>query len=115
MLPRMDGPTARARRLRKHQTDAERSFWFAVRDRRFRGYKFRRQVWLGAFIADFVCVERRLVIEIDGGQHALARGYDAQRTAELQQLGYRVVRYWNNDVLSNLDGVLSNLVEKLER
>jgi very-short-patch-repair endonuclease len=111
----MDSPTSRARRLRQTLTDAERKLWYAVRGRRLLGYKFRRQVWLGSYVADFVCAERRLIVELDGGQHAEAGAYDGRRTVELMKLGYRVIRYWNTDVLHNLDGVLSDLVKELER
>jgi very-short-patch-repair endonuclease len=109
----MDNPTGRARALRKNQTDAERKFWQAVRNRNFGGLKFRRQIWLGEYIADFVCIERKLIVEIDGGQHAERRDYDERRTAALSERGFRVVRYWNTDVLTNLEGVLSDLLKQL--
>ena len=72
-------------------TDAERAIWFAVRDRRLNGFKFRRQVVVGPFIADFICVERALIVEIDGGQHGTTA--DEARTAELATMGYRVIRF----------------------
>jgi very-short-patch-repair endonuclease len=115
MLASMEDPTSRTRSLRKNLTDAERMLWHLVRSRRLNGYKFRRQVWIGEYIADFACVERMLIVELDGGQHAEAIEYDARRTAELQRLGYRVVRYWNNDVLLRMDAVLSDLLKQLER
>lgn len=104
--------TGRARALRERQTDAERDFWFAVRDRRLAGFKFRRQVPIGPWIVDFLCVECGVIVEIDGGQHSESRS-DAARDAALEEQGYRVVRFWNHDVRDNLDGVLERLAEIL--
>ena len=98
------------RSLRSRQTDAERKLWFAVRDRRLSGFKFVRQEAIGPFIVDFVCRDKRLVVEVDGGQHADS-AEDAARDAFLE--GYRVMRFWNNDVLSNRDGVLTVILEAL--
>ena len=95
---------ARAQRLRREMAGAERKLWLVLRNRQMDGVKFRRQQPIGPFIADFVCQERRLIIEADGGQHAESSA-DAQRTAFLQSRGYRILRFWNNDILSNLDGV----------
>jgi len=92
--------------LRRHATDAERLLWFHLRDRRFFNYKFRRQVPIGSYVVDFLCVEKRLVIELDGGQHAERVEYDEKRTAYLQGHKLQVVRFWNNDVLKNVNGVL---------
>jgi adenine-specific DNA-methyltransferase len=92
-------------------TDAERALWFALRNRRLEGFKFRSQWSLGPYVADFCCLEARLVVEVDGGQHDEKR--DARRTAWLKQQGFRVVRFWNNDVLTNLDGVLEVIVAVL--
>jgi very-short-patch-repair endonuclease len=103
----------RARTLRQALTDAERVLWFQLRDRRFQGLKFRRQMPIGAYVADFACAERRLVIELDGSQHAANVEEDARRTAVLGEQGWRVLRFWNNDVLSNLDGVLQQLTAAL--
>ena len=100
------------RRLRGRQTDAERKLWFAVRDRRLSGFKFVRQEAVGPFIVDFVCRDKRLVVEVDGGQHADS-AEDAARDAFLAGEGYRVMRFWNNDVLSNRDGVLTVILEAL--
>jgi very-short-patch-repair endonuclease len=97
----------RARSLRKDMTDAERLIWFALRDRRFAGWKFRRQVPFDQYILDFVCFDAKLVIEVDGGQHDERAEYDARRSAHLEKSGFRVVRFWNNEVLQNLDGVLT--------
>ena len=82
--------------------------WAQLRNRRFSGLKFKRQWTIGSYVVDFCCIERRLVIELDGGQHTSER--DAPRTRALNSLGYRVVRFWNNDVLGNLDGVLEQLL-----
>jgi very-short-patch-repair endonuclease len=99
-----------ARRLRQSQTDAERALWFRLRDRRLRGLKFRRQVPIDSYMADFCCEAARLIIEIDGGQHVERSGEDAKRTAALETHGYLVLRFWNNDVLQNIDGVLESIV-----
>ena len=99
---------------RTRMTDAERKLWFALRDRRFSGFKFRRQVPIDRFIADFICFEARLVVEVDGGQHADSVR-DQQRDRWFAANGFRVVRFWNNEVLSNLEGVLTVLLAKLEQ
>jgi very-short-patch-repair endonuclease len=104
----------RARGLRARITDAERKLWFALRDRRLSGFKFRRQVPIDRFIADFICFEARLVIEVDGGQH-VDSSRDQRRDRWLAENGFRVVRFWNNEVLSNLEGVLTVLLTELER
>ena len=96
----------RARELRKHMTDAERLLWSRLRRRQVHGLHFRRQHPLGPFIADFACTQAGLVIELDGGQHVQARDKDAARTRWLVQSGYRVLRFWNNDVLTQIDAVL---------
>ena len=93
-----------AARLRRAQTDVEQRFWLAVRDRRLAGAKFRRQATIGAYVVDFVCIEAMLVVELDGGQHDEAA--DAVRTRFLEAQGYRVLRFWNNEILENMDGVL---------
>ncbi len=95
---------ATAQLLRRELTKAERKLWSALRNRQLDGAKFRRQQPIGPFIADFVCQEHRLVVEVDGGQHAESKA-DARRTAFLESEGYRVLRFWNNDILGNLDGV----------
>jgi very-short-patch-repair endonuclease len=101
-LPLM--PNLRARALRATMTDAERRLWSVLRSRRLQGYKFRRQRPIGPFIADFACIEHRLVVEADGGQY-LESEYDARRTAWLEARGWRVLRFWNNDILANTEGV----------
>ena len=94
-----------AKALRRNITDAERRLWSLLRNSQLRGAKFRRQQPIGHFIADFVCHESRLIVEVDGGQHANGIT-DIRRTAYLESHGYRVLRFWNNDVLSNLEGVV---------
>jgi very-short-patch-repair endonuclease len=105
-----------ARRLRREQTDAERLLWGHLRDRRLNGFKFRRQVPAAPFIVDFVCIERGLVVELDGSQHGEDRAlaYDARRTAVLNARGMRVLRFWNEDVLKDLTGVLNAILFELE-
>jgi very-short-patch-repair endonuclease len=103
----------RARRMRKDPTDAERKVWSLVRNRRLQGYKFRRQIWIGPFIADFVCEQPQLIVEIDGGQHSMQLSYDLARTRYFNARGYRVVRYWNNDVLARTDAVEESLRQAL--
>ncbi len=96
----------RARRLRRDETEAERWVWRAIRDGRL-GVKFRRQVPIGPYFGDFVCIARKLVVELDGGQHAKRTGYDEERTRAIAANGYRVLRFWNNDMIENLEGVLA--------
>ena len=103
-----------ARKLRRDQTDAERVLWFRLRDRRVNGFKFRRQVPIGGYIVDFCCEASRLVVEIDGGQHAIRGEQDARRTADLEGWGYLVLRFWNNDVLRNTDGVVETIIATLK-
>lgn len=104
--------TARTRRLRRNATDAETRLWLALRDRRLGGFKFVRQSAIGPYIVDFVCRDRKLVVEVDGGQHADSAA-DTVRDAALAGEGYRVMRFWNTDVLSNMDGVLDALLAAL--
>ena len=105
---------ARARSLRANITNAERKLWYALRDRRFAGYKFRRQVPVGPCIADFVCYSARIIIEVDGGQHAESTR-DARRDRWFAQNGFRVLRFWNNDVLKNLEGVWTVIFEAVQK
>ena len=98
--------TNRTRTLRAGQTDAEQRLWQQLRDRQLDGFKFRRQHGIGTYIVDFICIEAKLIVEVDGGQHADQAGYDAKRTAWLAASDYRVMRFWNNEVLENLEGVL---------
>ncbi|WP_420417382.1 endonuclease domain-containing protein [Pacificispira sp.] len=106
--------TKRARELHRNSTDAESKFWSMVRNRQFQGLKFRRQVPVQGFIADFVCYEKRLIVELDGGQHADQTARDEFRTNRLHDAGYRVLRFWNNDILTNPDGVWQALESAVE-
>jgi very-short-patch-repair endonuclease len=103
-----------ARRLRKTLTEAEQKLWSALRQRQIGGYRFRRQVPIGDFVVDFACLSECLIIEIDGGQHAENREQDDARTAWLGSRGYRVIRFWNNEVLGNLDGVVRVILSALQ-
>jgi very-short-patch-repair endonuclease len=105
-------PNKNARRLRRDATDAEWRLWSALRDRRLSGYRFRRQYPIGRFIVDFGCT-RYLIVEADGGQHADSEA-DRARTAWLADQGWRVLRFWNNDVLTNTDGVVETILKEVE-
>jgi very-short-patch-repair endonuclease len=96
----------RARALRKRMTDAERLLWRHLRNRELGGWKFRRQYPVGPFIVDFICPEKNVVIEVDGGQHADNEEQDLQRSAYLNKMGYRVLRFWNNEVMQETEAVL---------
>ncbi|SRR5579883_2947337 len=106
-------PDRQARQLRLTMTDAERRLWSALRGRRLQGYKFRRQHPLGPFILDFACIAHRLAVEADGGQHA-DNDYDRRRTAWLARRGWRVIRFWNNDILVNPEGVQEAILQALQ-
>ena len=103
-----------ARMLRREMTDAERHLWQRLRLRNIDGFKFRRQYEIAPYIVDLICVEESLVIEIDGGQHADTVEYDATRTEFLANAGYHVLRFWNNDVLQNVDGVVQVITDALQ-
>jgi very-short-patch-repair endonuclease len=103
----------RARGLRRSMTDAEQAIWYRLRNRALGGHRFRRQHDIGPYIADFVCKEAMLVLEIDGGQHGDQLHYDMHRTAYLQSQGYRVLRFWDNDVLKDIESVLEVVWEAL--
>jgi len=99
--------------MRREPTECERKFWSRVRDRRLGGHKFKRQMLIGGYIADFVCVERKLIVELDGGQHADNKEYDEKRDAFLRSRGFRVIRIWNVELLQSLDNVLDMLSTEL--
>jgi len=101
----------RARELHRKPTDAENALWRALRSRRLRAFKFRRQHPIAPYIVDFVCLEERLIVEVDGGQHAVE---DPTREALLRGRGFRVLRFWNHDVLTNAAGVLEAIAAALE-
>ena len=106
---------SRARRLRNRSTDAERFLWSKLRDRRMMNCKFRRQFPVGRYIVDFVCREHSLIIELDGGFHQDQQDYDRARTECLQSRGFDVLRYWDNDVLTESDSVLESISEALKK
>jgi very-short-patch-repair endonuclease len=105
--------TTKARELRKNPTEAERHLWRHLRLRQFEGYKFRRQQPLGPYIVDFVCLEKKIVIEVDGGQHSTQVQYDEDRSAWLAAQGFHVLRFWNNEVLREIDMVKEVIWEAL--
>jgi len=104
-------PSERARELRNTATDAERALWWVLRDKQL-GWRFRRQFVIAPFIVDFACPEARLVVEADGGQHA-EPGYHDRRDAFLEDKGWRILRFWNNDIVENSDGVARRIMEIL--
>jgi very-short-patch-repair endonuclease len=97
---------ATARKLRQRLTDAERALWARLRRKQIEGFRFRHQASIAPHVVDFLCLEARLIVEVGGGQHAIELAADARRTAWLEGQGFRVVRFWNNDVLQNMDGVV---------
>ena len=113
----LNDPTLKDRRreLRRNQTDAEKAFWARVRNKQFLGMKFFRQYSVGPYILDFYCPALKYAVELDGGQHNQDenREYDAARSAYLKANGIEVIRYWNNEVLCEIDGVLAQLEEKV--
>ena len=106
-----------ARMLRNRSTDAERALWRRLRTRQISGVKFRRQAPIGSFIVDFISYDARIVIELDGGQHATSPQYqrDVERDRWLEEQGFLVLRFWNSDVLLNMDGVLSRLLDVIQQ
>jgi len=104
---------AQAKTLRKQMTDAERRLWYLLRVHRFASYKFKRQAPIGPYIADFVCFDRRLILEVDGEQHA-DNDADARRDEWFSREGFEVLRFWNNDVLRNTNGVLEVILSALQ-
>ena len=109
----MDQTRLRARELRRTPTHIERLLWNRLRFWQIDGFKFRRQQPLGNYIADFVCFERRLIVEIDGGQHAAKKEYDAKRDSWLHDQGFIVLRFWNSDIVENMEGVLQSILDNL--
>jgi very-short-patch-repair endonuclease len=103
-----------ARTLRRDMTDAERVLWNIIKGKNLQGWKFRRQQPLGAYIADFYCAQARLIIEVDGGQHMDRENHDSQCDAWLATAGYRVMRFWNHEVLANPEGVVQRIMEMLD-
>jgi adenine-specific DNA-methyltransferase len=103
----------RVRHARRDATPAERLLWSRLQARQLSGAKFRRQVWLGSYIADFYCAEARLVVEVDGDTHALQEAYDKRRTDWLESQSFSLVRVTNGDVMRNLEGVLEHIASVL--
>ena len=104
-----------ARRLRVDQTDAEHRLWSRLRGRQLEGFKFRRQHSIGPFVADFFCLEAKLVVELDGSQHADQLEQDERRTEYIRDAGYAVLRIWNREVISEIDAVLQRIADALEQ
>lgn len=104
---------ARARELRKNMTDAERTLWRYLRLRQFSGNKFRRQQPIGKYIVDFVCFENKLIIEVDGGQHSEQIVYDLERSTWLEGQGFRILRFWDSQVLKETEAVKEKIFEAL--
>ena len=107
--------STKARDLRASSTDAERRLWQYLRGRQIAGCKFRRQHPFGPFVLDFVCLERNVVVELDGGQHVDTVRYDQERTRYLERAGFVVLRFWNNDVFGNAEGVIDVISDALQR
>jgi very-short-patch-repair endonuclease len=99
--------------LRKSQTNAESILWYYLRNRKFQNYKFRRQHILCGYIVDFVCLDKKLVIELDGGQHIDKAEYDSARTIKLEADGFQILRFWNDAIFHNIDSVLETIYEAL--
>lgn len=116
MITEMENNTIqeRAKELRQNRTEAENRMWYFLRNRRLGGHKFVRELVIGNYIADFVCREKKLIIEIDGSQHMEAIEYDNKRTYYLESKGYQVLRFWNNEVFNNIYGVLDSILNVLE-
>jgi len=112
MVKVFDRTKSRARRLRREMTDAERRLWSRLRDQRLEGWIFRRQHPVPPYVADFACVDAHVIIEVDGGQHAES-SRDATRDEFMEREGWRVLRFWNNDVLANTEGVLQQILAAL--
>lgn len=114
MKHQREGAVDRARKLRQTQTDVERRLWSRLRSRSLTGHKFRRQHPIGPYVADFACIERMLIVELDGDQHGEKIEHDQQRTAYLVEQGFFVLRFWNNEINHNLEGVLETILVALE-
>ena len=104
----------RARALRRKPTDAEQRLWSRLRMRQVLGFKFRRQRPVGPYVVDFICLEKRLIVEVDGGQHALQTSRDQSRDDYLASLGFKVLRFWNNTVLVETDAVVGTIAQALQ-
>ncbi len=107
---RLGRPTAEARELRNNPTPHETLLWLQLKGSRLAGLKFTRQLPIAGYKADFACRSHKIVVELDGSQHADAGAYDAARTHAIEQAGYRVIRFWNSDLTANMEGVLETIV-----
>ena len=112
----MNNLQVRVRKLRKNLTEQERKFWNIVRNKQFYGLRFLRQYVIKPYIVDFICREKKIIVEIDGGQHNehIEVEYDKKRTNYLNTLGYKVIRFWNNEIDSNIEGVYKKLQKEFE-
>ena len=106
-------PTSHARDHRNNPTKAEYRLWYYLSRRQMKGFRFRRQQQIGRFIVDFVCYEKKLIVELDGGQHSEQQVYDSERTRWLVSQGFKVLRFWNNEVLGNMEGVLGVIAQEI--
>ena len=100
-----------AKALRQNQTETEKKLWLYLRSRQMVGYKFRRQQPIGPYVVDFCCLKKRLILELDGGQHTSQIEADKRRTQFLEKEGFRVIRFWDNEIFQNREGVLEKIVE----
>ncbi len=112
---KMAQPINYARALREKATEAETQLWYFLRNRKLKGYKFKRQEMISSYIVDFICHHKKLIIELDGGQHALLQEYDKKRTAFLEKQGYKVIRFWNNEMFNHVDEILDTILTELEK
>ncbi|WP_028313746.1 endonuclease domain-containing protein [Desulfatibacillum aliphaticivorans] len=115
MKPKAAQSMERAKALRSNMTEAEKKLWQRLRKRQVQGCKFRRQFSIGAYIVDFVCLEKRLIVELDGGQHKQQASYDSFRTAWLEANNFCILRFWNNQVMQNTDEVVQAIFNKLSQ
>ena len=104
----------RSRELRKNLTEADQKLWHKLRNKQINAHKFRRQFILGNYIVDFICLDKRLIIELDGGQHMDNVDYDSKRDEWLKKQNFIVLRFWNNQVLNEIDSVLEVIVKNLK-
>jgi len=108
-------PTRLARSLRSAATAAERLLWTKLSRRQLSGYKFSRQMPIAGFVCDFLCRDAKLIVELDGGQHSLQSDSDSRRSEILESKGYKIIRFWNNEVIENIEGVLSTIHSALRK
>ena len=111
----MDEKYVKARKLRNNMTEQEKKLWYYLRQRFLNNCRFRRQHPIGNYIVDFICKEKKLIIEIDGGQHNSddIKQYDIERTIFLESKGYKVIRFWNNDIDTNIENILAQIIKYL--